>query len=140
MIVVLQADDESGLKGLQTAAQSLGISCRPVVDYGLTEVANGTLTAVAIGPDEVARVDSVCGRLDLFRDTKEASDLRVQNTELQRQLTQFMQGAKEGAIPSAPPVAAAGDVWLMRDLVAHPADSCGANRAVVPEMFEQWTW
>jgi len=151
MIIVLQVASESSLADLQAAAKQKGIITRPIFDYGLTEIANGTWTALAVGPDEVARVDSVSGGLELLRETREECDLRRRNSDLEKQLQELsghtealasrlqthMRGAAQAVTsPAATPIC--GEVWLVRDLSANPiADAC---RAVVPEMFEQWCW
>lgn len=122
MIVVLQASNESTLAGLRSTAKRTGVATHPVRDYGLTELQNGTWTALAIGPEEVERVDAVSGRLELLRDTHEERELRRRIAELE-----VASGAAEASKPK-------GDVVLVRTLDAY------RDTAVVPDFFEQWCW
>ncbi|MGQ9514028.1 MAG: peptidyl-tRNA hydrolase Pth2 [Thermoproteota archaeon] len=65
--VVLEASELEELVKLKNAAEALGIPSAIVVDYGLTEVAPGTVTCVGIGPAPGKLVDKVTGSLRLFK-------------------------------------------------------------------------
>merc|ERR1719379_2256610 len=107
MIVVLRAQDEAALTSLQATAKRAGIPNKKVIDHGLTEVSSGTWTSLAVGPDEVARVDTVTGRLELFRETKEECMLRSKTVELEKQVQQLA-----GAAGASPPMSSKpGEVW-----------------------------
>eukprot|EP00439_Symbiodinium_sp_Y106_P034227 s2063_g4.t1 len=74
MIVVLEANSEEELKGLEALAKRQSLQVAPITDEGLTEVEDETLTVLAIGPDASKKVDTVTGKLSLYRD--EAAELR----------------------------------------------------------------
>ncbi|CAE7203129.1 pth, partial [Symbiodinium sp. KB8] len=74
MIVVLEANSEEELKGLEAMAKRQGLQVAPITDEGLTEVEDETWTVLAIGPDASKKVDTVTGKLSLYRD--EAAELR----------------------------------------------------------------
>lgn len=49
--IVCQVDTLQDLEALIEQAKSLGVSCWPIVDSGLTEFDGPTLTCAAFGPD-----------------------------------------------------------------------------------------
>lgn len=64
--VVLQAKDETELFQLQEKARQKDIKTALIKDAGRTELAEGTVTCLAIGPDEDSKVDSITGGLKLL--------------------------------------------------------------------------
>mgnify|MGYP000235729913 CR=1 FL=1 len=62
--VVLEADEEEILM-LEKKAKEMGILTSLIRDAGLTELEPGTLTALAIGPDEEEKIDKITGHLPL---------------------------------------------------------------------------
>ena len=65
--IVVSVDSEYKLKRLYHEAESRGMLCSLIKDAGRTEF-NGvpTYTAVAIGPDELSKVDVLTGDLKLL--------------------------------------------------------------------------
>ena len=64
--IVLAVDDHMQLEALLAEAAVAGMTTFCVSDAGRTEVAPGTHTVGAIGPDLVEKVDSITGRLSLM--------------------------------------------------------------------------
>ncbi|WP_414837990.1 peptidyl-tRNA hydrolase Pth2 [Candidatus Nanosalina sp. VS9-1] len=64
--VTLEVDEES-LRQKRMDAEASGLTVVTVKDAGHTEVDPGTETAIAIGPDEESRIDSVTGDLKLIK-------------------------------------------------------------------------
>ncbi len=62
--VVVKANEEEML-ALEKKARENGIITAIIRDAGLTELEPGTLTAIAIGPDEEERVDEITSHLPL---------------------------------------------------------------------------
>jgi len=62
--VVLVANEKEMLK-LEKIARERGIITAIIRDAGLTELQPGTLTAIAIGPDEEEKIDEITGHLPL---------------------------------------------------------------------------
>jgi PTH2 family peptidyl-tRNA hydrolase len=64
--VVLQADGSDALFRLADDADRAGLPHAIVRDAGHTEVASGTVTALAIGPAAADRLDTLTGDLSLY--------------------------------------------------------------------------
>lgn len=140
MIVVLQVASESDLRALQQRAQRDKIVTSTVIDEGLTEVDSGVWTTLAVGPDEVSRVDGITGKLQLYRSAAEveAEELRRKLLEAEAELARLRQSAAHGvhpAIGSSASSAQGGKVWYCLELT-----SAGPATPVCPELFEQWCW
>jgi PTH2 family peptidyl-tRNA hydrolase len=65
--VCLSCDGLDRMVNLQSQARALGLNTHIVCDAGRTEVAAGSCTVLAIGPDTAERIDAVTGSLKLFR-------------------------------------------------------------------------
>ena len=64
--IVLKVSGEKELLELHKQAKRLGLHAVLVHDAGHTQVPAGTLTAIAIGPDDEKKVDKVTGKLKLL--------------------------------------------------------------------------
>jgi PTH2 family peptidyl-tRNA hydrolase len=64
--VVLKAAGESHLMSLMAKAKALHIPCALIQDRGLTQVAKGEITALALGPWREEEIDEVTGELKLM--------------------------------------------------------------------------
>lgn len=64
--VALKVDKDT-LRQKKIKAQEKGVCFSTVKDAGMTELSPGTETAMAIGPDEESRIDSVTGDLALIQ-------------------------------------------------------------------------
>jgi PTH2 family peptidyl-tRNA hydrolase len=64
--VALEAEDFEELQELAVAAEQLDLVNVFVRDAGHTEVPPGTVTCMAIGPDEEQKIDKVTGKLPLI--------------------------------------------------------------------------
>ena len=62
--VVVKANEKEMLK-LEKIARERNIITAIIRDAGLTELQPGTLTAIAIGPDEEEKIDEITGHLPL---------------------------------------------------------------------------
>ena len=62
--VVLKVESEAALKKLEAAAIKAGLKNYLVKDAGLTEIPAGSVTALAIGPDEENKIDKITGNLN----------------------------------------------------------------------------
>ncbi|MFN3384314.1 MAG: peptidyl-tRNA hydrolase Pth2 [Archaeoglobaceae archaeon] len=65
--VVLKVANLEELFDIRFRAEKEKLVTAIVEDAGLTEVLPGTITAIAIGPDESKRIDKVTGNLPLLR-------------------------------------------------------------------------
>ena len=63
--VVLKSDINTMLKRLKEAEQQKLVTAL-IRDAGLTQLPSGTITALAIGPDEEEKIDAICGDLKLY--------------------------------------------------------------------------
>ena len=64
--IVLQVETTQDLIDLQEKANSFRIANALVIDEGRTEVSNGAITCLGIGPDVKSRIDEVTGDLRLL--------------------------------------------------------------------------
>lgn len=64
--IVLKVAGEKELMELHKQAKRLGLHSVLVHDAGHTQIPAGTLTAIAIGPDDEKKVDAVTGKLKLL--------------------------------------------------------------------------
>jgi len=65
--VCVQVPDEAALLAVAEEARKAGLECHVVTDAGLTEFGGvPTNTCLAIGPDEVDKIDMVTGKLSLY--------------------------------------------------------------------------
>lgn len=65
--VCVQVPDEAALLAVAEEARKAGLECHVVTDAGLTEFGGvPTNTCLAIGPDEVDKIDMVTGKLKLY--------------------------------------------------------------------------
>ncbi|MCD6572513.1 MAG: peptidyl-tRNA hydrolase [Thermoplasmata archaeon] len=62
--VVVRTDEKEMLE-LEKIAREKGMITAIIRDAGLTELQPGTLTAIAIGPDEEEKIDEITGYLPL---------------------------------------------------------------------------
>lgn len=65
--VVLQVSSEDALVALQERCSASAVAHALISDAGRTELAQGTLTALGVGPATAERVDAVTGALSLLR-------------------------------------------------------------------------
>lgn len=65
--VVLKCKDLRHLKKLAEAVKKSRLTYEIIKDMGLTELRPGTVTVLAIGPDEEDKIDKVTGELPLLR-------------------------------------------------------------------------
>lgn len=66
MKIVVKVKDEKELYKYKQEAKDLGITTAVITDAGKTVVAPGTVTCMAIGPDEEEKVDKVTGKLKIL--------------------------------------------------------------------------
>lgn len=64
--VILKVDDEDELLRYKKLADKSKLVNYLVRDAGKTEIKSGTKTALAIGPDEVTKIDEVSGDLKMM--------------------------------------------------------------------------
>ena len=64
--VAVKVADEKELGKLEEAADQLGLPHALIVDRGLTEVPEGTVTCLGIGPAPAAMIDRITGKLKLL--------------------------------------------------------------------------
>lgn len=64
--VVLKAPTTSSIMALAAAARRLNLPFQVVRDAGRTQVAKGSVTAIAIGPSRASDVDKVTGSLKVY--------------------------------------------------------------------------
>ncbi len=64
--IALKAGSQAELLALAAAARERGIVASLIRDAGHTQVDPGTLTVLAIGPDDAAAIDAITGHLKLL--------------------------------------------------------------------------
>ncbi|MFH1257400.1 MAG: aminoacyl-tRNA hydrolase [Candidatus Micrarchaeota archaeon] len=64
--IVLKVASEKELKDLFQKAKSKGLMAMLIRDAGHTQIKAGSLTALAIGPDDANKVDAITGKLKLL--------------------------------------------------------------------------
>lgn len=64
--IVVKVNSLDDLIKLKQQADEAGIINSLVADAGLTQVQPGTITALAIGPDEDEKIDEITGKLKLL--------------------------------------------------------------------------
>lgn len=65
--IVLKVESIQHLMEIKEKASKQGLPTAIVRDAGLTELPPGTITAVAIGPDDEKKIDKITGNLPLLR-------------------------------------------------------------------------
>ncbi len=65
--IVVAVPSLQELFAVKEKAEKLSIPTAVVRDAGLTEIPPGTVTALALGPDDERRIDRVTGNLPLLR-------------------------------------------------------------------------
>jgi peptidyl-tRNA hydrolase, PTH2 family len=63
--VVLEANDEKDLFKYRQMAEDMGLKTALITDAGHTVVEPGTITCLAIGPDEERKIDPLTGKLKM---------------------------------------------------------------------------
>jgi len=64
--IVLEVKDEKEMLEYQQMAKKEKLVASLITDAGMTVVAPGTKTCLAIGPDEEAKIDKVTGKLKIL--------------------------------------------------------------------------
>ena len=64
--IVLKVENEKQLWEFKKKASALKLQNAIIRDAGLTQLTPGTVTALAIGPDEDEKIDKLVGELTLF--------------------------------------------------------------------------
>jgi PTH2 family peptidyl-tRNA hydrolase len=64
--VAVKVADEKELGEIEEAADQLGLPHALIVDRGLTEIPEGTVTCLGIGPAPAAMIDRITGKLKLL--------------------------------------------------------------------------
>ncbi|HKZ87775.1 MAG TPA: peptidyl-tRNA hydrolase Pth2 [Candidatus Bathyarchaeia archaeon] len=64
--IAVKVKDEKELSELETAADELGLPHALIVDRGLTQIPEGTVTCLGIGPAPAAKIDRLTGKLQLL--------------------------------------------------------------------------
>lgn len=64
--IVLKVSSLADMEGVRERADALGLPNQPIFDAGRTQVANGSLTVLGIGPATQAKIDEVVGHLKLL--------------------------------------------------------------------------
>jgi PTH2 family peptidyl-tRNA hydrolase len=64
--VAVKVADEEELGEIEEAADQLGLPHALIIDRGLTEVPEGTVTCLGIGPAPSAMIDRITGKLKLL--------------------------------------------------------------------------
>jgi len=64
--IAVKVEGEKELHELENAAERLGLPHSLIVDRGLTQIPEGTVTCLGIGPAPEGLVDKLTGNLQLF--------------------------------------------------------------------------
>jgi PTH2 family peptidyl-tRNA hydrolase len=64
--IAVKVQNEKELSELEEAADELGLPHALIVDRGLTEIPEGTVTCLGIGPAPVGKIDRLTGKLQLL--------------------------------------------------------------------------
>jgi PTH2 family peptidyl-tRNA hydrolase len=64
--IAVKVKDEKELSELESAAKDLGLPSALIVDRGLTQIPEGTVTCLGIGPAPESLVDKLTGKLRLL--------------------------------------------------------------------------
>lgn len=64
--IAVKVKDEKELSELESAAKDLGLPNALIVDRGLTQIPEGTITCLGIGPAPETLVDKLTGKLRLL--------------------------------------------------------------------------
>jgi peptidyl-tRNA hydrolase, PTH2 family len=64
--IAVKVADEKELDELEEAADALGLPHALIVDRGLTQVPEGTVTCLGIGPAPAEKIDRLTGKLKLL--------------------------------------------------------------------------
>jgi len=64
--IVLKVKDLHGLKRYLNKAKTAKLKTAVITDAGLTVIAPGTTTCIAVGPDKEEKIDKITGRLPLM--------------------------------------------------------------------------
>ncbi len=64
--IAVKVKDEKDLSELESLANDLGLPNALIVDRGLTQIPEGTVTCLGIGPAPEALVDKLTGKLKLM--------------------------------------------------------------------------
>lgn len=65
--IVVKAKNENELLEIANKAKKMKVPFSVISDAGLTEVVPGTLTAIAIGPDDEEKINKITGSLPLLK-------------------------------------------------------------------------
>ena len=64
--IAVKVQNEKELSELEAAADDLGLPHALIVDRGLTQVPEGTVTCLGIGPAPAEKIDRLTGKLQLL--------------------------------------------------------------------------
>ena len=64
--IAVKVQNEKELSELEAAADDLGLPHALIVDKGLTQVPEGTVTCLGIGPAPAEKIDRLTGKLQLL--------------------------------------------------------------------------
>jgi peptidyl-tRNA hydrolase, PTH2 family len=64
--IAVKVKDETELSELEEQADDLGLPFALIVDRGLTEIPEGTITCLGIGPAPAEKIDRLTGKLSLL--------------------------------------------------------------------------
>ena len=64
--IAVKVEDEKELRELEKAADEVGLPHALIIDAGLTEIPEGTVTCLGIGPAPAERIDRLTSKLQLL--------------------------------------------------------------------------